>query len=266
VTGGVLGVSPDWTYGHRTVPLPENSILALFTDGITEASRQPDAAEDGGVGVLLARDRARPAARLVRSILDAAAAAASGHLQDDVALVVVKRLPAERLPASLEEPRVAGSFLELMHTHELLDALFARHQEALLGSDIDQARELLRRYERELNAHMRVEEDLLLPVYERAGRVAGGPPEFYTGEHQRMREFVGRFHESLDELALNPPEAPQRVIALLDQQAIYKHLVEHHDLREQNLLYPILDRVTADSERAELMARALAPPREGARA
>jgi hypothetical protein len=31
---------------------------------------------------------------------------------------------------------------------------------------------------------------------------------------------------------------------------MYKHLVEHHDRRERNILYPQLDRVTSEQERA----------------
>jgi hypothetical protein len=39
----------------------------------------------------------------------------------------------------------------------------------------------------------------------------------------------------------------------MDRQAMYKHLVEHHDRREQNVLYPQLDRITSPEERAVLL-------------
>src|SRR5206468_7867779 len=74
------------------------------------------------------------------------------------------------------------SFAKLLEFHERLNELFLLHQEALLRLDLDLAAERLRIYERELRAHMRVEEDLLMPVYERAGRIAGGPQEFFIGE------------------------------------------------------------------------------------
>src|SRR5215813_561854 len=92
------------------------------------------------------------------------------------------------------------SFAELLNVHGCLNELFLLHQEALLRLDLELAAELLRIYERELRAHMRVEEDLLMPVYERAGKIAGGPPGFFIGEHRRMLEFLARFAATLDEL------------------------------------------------------------------
>jgi hypothetical protein len=38
-------------------------------------------------------------------------------------------------------------------------------------------------------------------------------------------------------------------------ESMFKHLVEHHDLREQNIQYPALDRVTTIAERQDLLAR-----------
>jgi hemerythrin superfamily protein len=38
---------------------------------------------------------------------------------------------------------------------------------------------------------------------------------------------------------------------------MFKHLVEHHDLREQNILYPTLDRLTTEAERRDLLGRCL---------
>jgi hypothetical protein len=85
------------------------------------------------------------------------------------------------------------SFLSLLKIHEHLNEMLLLHQEALLALDVELALARLKQFERQLRAHMRVEEDLLLPVYVRAGRIQGGPVEFYTGEHKRMLEFLVRF-------------------------------------------------------------------------
>lgn len=146
------------------------------------------------------------------------------------------------------------SFLSLLADHEQSDDMFLQHQEALMTLDLASARALLLIYERRLVAHMEAEESLLLPVYERAGRIPGGPPVFFTGEHRRMREFIARFHSRLDEMDAGHPER-RKVIELFDHQATYKHLVEHHDQRERNILYPTLDRVTSVGERTELLQR-----------
>src|SRR5574341_660214 len=121
------------------------------------------------------------------------------------------------------------SFLEVLKIHEYLDELFLRHQEALLRLDVELAAERLVSYERELRRHMQVEEEWLLPVYARAGAIPGGPPEFFTGEHQRMREFLARFAARLEEMKLDRANLPRRVIALFDEEAVYKNLCLHHD-------------------------------------
>jgi|RhiMethySRZTD1v2_1073278.scaffolds.fasta_scaffold18934_8 hemerythrin-like domain-containing protein len=150
------------------------------------------------------------------------------------------------------------SFAKLLKIHECLNELFLLHQESLLRLDLESAAERLRVYERELRAHMRVEEDLLMPVYERAGKIAGGPPEFFIGEHRRMLEFLARFAATLDELKGESGDPARRVIRLFDEEATFKSLCEHHDMRERNIFFPALDRVTDEAERRELIGRCFA--------
>lgn len=156
--------------------------------------------------------------------------------------------------ASSHHPTSAApSFLSLLDVHARLNELFLLHQEALLMQDIHLARERLFQYERELLAHMMFEEERLFPIYERAGRIPGGPLELFVGEHKKMRLFLDRFKQRLEEWIPPPPDLKRQIIALFDEQAMFKHLVEHHDLREQNIFYPALDRVTDERERQQLL-------------
>jgi iron-sulfur cluster repair protein YtfE (RIC family) len=150
------------------------------------------------------------------------------------------------------------SFAEILKIHDRLTELFLLHQESLLRLDLELAAERLSIYERELRAHMRAEEDLLIPVYERAGKIAGGPPEFFIGEHRRMLEFLARFAATLGELKGKSGDPARRVIRLFDEEAMFKSLCEHHDMRERNIFFPALDRVTGEAERRELIGRCLA--------
>jgi iron-sulfur cluster repair protein YtfE (RIC family) len=143
----------------------------------------------------------------------------------------------------------------LLDIHKTLKEVFLQHQEALLDGDLGRAMERLSEFERRLLPHIREEEDLLLPVYERAGAIPGGPPILFTGEHKRMRELLAGFQGALSALEQNPEGRKRGVLRLLDRQATFKSLMEHHDLREANILYPALDRVTSDAERREILAR-----------
>jgi hemerythrin-like domain-containing protein len=147
------------------------------------------------------------------------------------------------------------SFVSLLDIHKTLKEVFLQHQEALLDGDLGRAMERLSEFERRLLPHIRDEEDLLLPVYERAGGIPGGQPILFTGEHKRMRELLAGFQGALSALEQNPEGRKRGVLRLLDRQATFKSLMEHHDLREANILYPALDRVTSDAERREILAR-----------
>jgi hypothetical protein len=150
------------------------------------------------------------------------------------------------------------SFAELLNVHERLNELFLLHQEALLRLDLELAVERLRIYERELRAHMQAEEELLTPVYERAGKIAGGPPEFFIGERRRMLEFLARFAAMLGELKEESGDPARGVIRLFDEEAMFKSLCDHHDMREGAIFFPALDRVTDEAERQELIGRCFA--------
>jgi hemerythrin-like domain-containing protein len=148
------------------------------------------------------------------------------------------------------------SFRSLLVPHAALDELFYLHQEALLALDIPQALARLQDYQRALCRHMADEEELLLPLYrERAGPIPGGAPTLFLVEHQKMLQLLTGFQEQLTVLVEAPSDLKRQVLRLLDQESMFKHLVEHHDLREQNILYPTLDQITTAAERRELLSR-----------
>lgn len=148
-------------------------------------------------------------------------------------------------------------FLSLLKIHHALDEMFLLHQEALVDMDLSLAASRLREFETSLLAHMKSEEKLLLPVYARAGRIAGGSREMFTGEHKKLLEFISRFYRRLEEMTDSPADMKRRVIELLDDEARFKLLMEHHDSREQSILYPTLDNITTAEEKRDLLARCL---------
>jgi hemerythrin-like domain-containing protein len=150
-------------------------------------------------------------------------------------------------------------FLTLLEVHRELDEVFFRHQEAVLLCEIDRAIDELKTHERKLLMHMQDEEELLLPIYTaRTEKIPGGSLELFTAEHKKMQKFLAEFREALPQMrAKDPSDLRRSIIALLDRQFMYKHLSEHHDLRERNVLYPWLDRITSEEERRALLMKCL---------
>jgi hypothetical protein len=72
-------------------------------------------------------------------------------------------------------------------------------------------------------------------------------------------------HEHLNEMFLLHQEAlldfdVDLALARLRQfenklRAVFKQLMQHHDMREQSILYPTLDKVTSEEERRVLLIR-----------
>jgi hemerythrin-like domain-containing protein len=203
-----------------------------------------------------------PAARVVLSRYGLDAHEEADPPRESVARFAEDRgIPVERILEELS--RVAdisrqepppSSFLSLLDTHEWLDEHFLLHQEALLAGDLALALALLKKVDEGQREHIRVEEEILLPVYERAGPIPGGDPRFYVNEHRKMLAILDGFKEALPRLIeKSPGERGREIIELFDQGYWFKRLLEHHDNREENILYPTLDRVTTEEERGELL-------------
>jgi hypothetical protein len=152
------------------------------------------------------------------------------------------------------------SFNDLLVLHQQLDELFLEHQRALLRLDLAQAASLLESYERDLLAHMRDEEQLMLSLYrERVCPPAGGAAEIFLGEHEKLRQYLVLFRAELVKLA-TANDLERGVLFLLDSQHLFKRLLVHHDSRERKMLYPLLDQATTPEERGKLFSRLEASP------
>jgi len=147
----------------------------------------------------------------------------------------------------------ALNFIQLNRIHRQLGELFFRHQEALLDGDLPRAQALWKDYEAALVAHLDEEDQILFPLYR--DRVVppprGGAPDNFTGEHQKIREWLGRLKLRLSRLGSAKSKNRER-LALLDDEAFFKKFLQHHALREDRIFYPALDRVVSDREKAAL--------------
>lgn len=148
-----------------------------------------------------------------------------------------------------------NSFNDLLEVHRELDELFFQHQRALMRNEIERAEDLLAEYSRNLLAHMRDEEGVMLPIYEeRVQAPVGGAVDIFISEHEKLRQFLALFVQEIDKIR-QMDDVERGVLFLLDSQHLFKRLLVHHDTREKKMLYPLLDQVTTEAEREELLAR-----------
>lgn len=92
-TGPMVGWAADAVFGEETAPFREGDILALFSDGLTEATTSDDdELGEEGVTRLIQRHASLPAERLALAVLDDVRGYCAGApAQDDRTIVIVKR-------------------------------------------------------------------------------------------------------------------------------------------------------------------------------
>ncbi|MDD5542253.1 MAG: hemerythrin domain-containing protein [Acidobacteriia bacterium] len=166
-----------------------------------------------------------------------------------------KEMKRLRGPNEADAAKKDSSFLQLLDTHQRMMQSFFLHQEALLQRNFRLAHRRLIQYERRIRKHIQEEERWLMPVYARAGNVSGGQPQLFIGEHRRIEEFIDRLKALLQKERGRERSASRHAIEILYQEAMFRWLLEHHDEREKQILYPTLDRVTSKKERNVILKK-----------
>jgi len=144
-----------------------------------------------------------------------------------------------------------GDFLTA--DHRRCDELFARAEDAAVAGDWPGCAAAFDGFRQALEHHLGMEEEVLFPAFEERTGMAGSPTMVMRGEHGQMRE-----------LAALAGSAAQRRAAeeFLGHCETLLVLMQQHNLKEENVLYPMADRSLGIVE-AELVERMTAIP-EGA--
>ena len=144
------------------------------------------------------------------------------------------------------------SFLRFLDLHHAILEIFVQHQEHLVSGRLARARERFARFDAEIREHIGEEEAEMMPIYEeRGGAPPGGSPELFTSEHRKIEKHLEGIAADLESLEDGNARG---VIDLLEREYELKQLLLHHDLREKNFLYPILDRVASAEEKDRILA------------
>lgn len=123
----------------------------------------------------------------------------------------------------------------LMHQHHgHCDEVFAAAETAARAGDWAACATALQRFRVDLLEHLEVEEARIFPAFEAHTGNTGGPTRVMRGEHEQMREIVGWLGEAL---------AVHDADAFGDAVETLLILMQQHNMKEENILYPMCDRV-----------------------
>ena len=140
--------------------------------------------------------------------------------------------------------------------HDRLDALFTTFQEQK-RQDVAKAKEAFAAFKFGLQRHIVWEEDVLFPKWEEnSGMAEGGPTQVMRSEHRMIGDCLEAIHQKVQ---AQDPESDRDEQLLLD-------ILKSHNMKEERILYPSIDQVISDQERAELYQAMKEIPEERYRA
>lgn len=127
------------------------------------------------------------------------------------------------------------TILEFMGSdHHACDDLFASAEEAVAKKDWDRARSLFDRFQAAMAHHLAMEEEVLFPAFEARTGMSMGPTQVMRSEHVQMRDLIANMGRAVAESDQDSYLGLSETLNMLMQQ---------HNLKEENVLYPMTDQV-----------------------
>jgi iron-sulfur cluster repair protein YtfE (RIC family) len=143
-----------------------------------------------------------------------------------------------RIQAIRTEEQVSAA---LERHHRRLDDMLDRVEIDVEAGDWSEARQGFSLFRRELEEHIRIEEELLLPSLEVPGRVGYGPGGMMRTEHGQIRGLLEVVETLLED------EQP-----IADATDALEALLSEHNAKEECMLYPMFERMAPPEAYAAL--------------
>lgn len=121
--------------------------------------------------------------------------------------------------------------------HRRCDDIFAKAEEAIGKGDWETGEPLAKEFLDAMEHHFSTEEEVLFPMFEeRMGPM--GPTQVMRMEHGQMRELFKEMAASVEARDTN---------AYMGQSETLLMLMQQHNAKEEQILYPMTDQALADS-------------------
>lgn len=120
----------------------------------------------------------------------------------------------------------------LFKHHKHCDELFSRTEAFVANAEWLAADEAFDCLKADLNCHFGTEEDVLFPAFEQSTGMSAGPTQIMRMEHRQMRELLDEMQQALGERDAAAFSGATEILLVLMQQ---------HNMKEENILYPMCD-------------------------
>ena len=121
--------------------------------------------------------------------------------------------------------------------HRVCDELFASAEEAVGQKNWGGAHKLFDQFQATMTHHLAMEENVLFPAFETQTGSRQGPTQVMRMEHEQMRELMQEMAHAV---------AKTDYEGYLGLSETLNMLMQQHNLKEENMLYPMSDQVLAN--------------------
>ncbi len=127
--------------------------------------------------------------------------------------------------------------------HQRCDELFASTEAAAEKGDWAGADEAHQRFIESMQRHFAMEEEVLFPAFEAASGSNMGPTAVMRHEHEQMRRLFSEMDQALEARQAEEYLGATETLLILMQQ---------HNAKEEQILYPTSDRLLSEHQEALL--------------
>ncbi|HBG45745.1 MAG TPA: hemerythrin [Deltaproteobacteria bacterium] len=151
----------------------------------------------------------------------------------------------------LAAPSVNRTITDYLQTdHRRLDEIFERFHSAVREGRWDDASTDFREFSLGLKRHIRIEEDILFPVFEeKTGMRDAGPTFVMRMEHKDIQALLDSILSSTD---------GHDAAGVKNGSSSLTGVLLDHNMKEEHILYPESDSFLSDAERAMVIKKAQA--------
>jgi len=123
--------------------------------------------------------------------------------------------------------------------HRRCDLIFASAEESVSKGDWSSAEGDNRRFLDAMEHHFRMEEEMLFPRFEEVSGHTMGPTEMMRHEHRQMRQLFEQMNLAVTAQSADDYLGASETLLILMQQ---------HNAKEEQMLYPMSDQVLAGEQ------------------
>jgi len=134
----------------------------------------------------------------------------------------------------------------LTNDHRECDDLFAKAERSAANGDFVKTKEEFLTFADETLLHFKKEEEEFFPLFEEITGSSDGPTMVMKYEHDQVRGLMGKMAEAVEN------EDKDAYLSLAESMMI---LLQQHNMKEEQMLYAMADRVLENAKSQELIAK-----------